>query len=64
MEDLNLKGLSRRGLARSVSDAGWNPFFTKLSYQAECAGREWGVVDRRGTSQTCGAYLPKNLTGR
>ena len=50
MEDLNVKGLSRRRPARSIGDAGWSSLFTKLSQKAECAGREWGVVDQRGTS--------------
>jgi len=50
VEDLNLQGLSRGVLARSVNDAGWRSFFEKLSYKAECAGRDLIAVDPRGTS--------------
>jgi putative transposase len=66
VEDLNIKGLARGILARSVNDAGWNSFFAKLSYKAESAGRELVRVDPRGTSQTClcGAYVPKTLRDR
>jgi len=66
VEDLNLQGLSRGLLARSVNDAGWRSFFQKLSYKAECAGRDLVAVDPRGTSQTCvcGASVPKNLRDR
>jgi putative transposase len=66
VEDLNLQGLSRGMLARSVNDAGWRSFFEKLSYKAECAGRDLVAVDPRGTSQTCvcGASVPKNLRDR
>jgi putative transposase len=66
VEDLNLQGLSRGMLARSVNDAGWRSFFQKLSYKAECAGRDLVAVDPRGTSQTCvcGASVPKNLRDR
>jgi putative transposase len=66
VEDLNVKGLSRGMLARSVSDAGWNAFFQKLSYKAESAGRVLVNVDPRGTSQTClcGAAVLKILADR
>ena len=66
VEDLNVKGMSRGMMARSVNDAGWSAFFRKLSYKAECAGREFVKVDPRGTSQTCtcGAHVPKTLSDR
>jgi putative transposase len=66
VEDLNIKGLSRGMLARSVNDAGWNSFFAKLSYKAECAGRELVKVDPRRTSQMCicGTSVPKTLAAR
>lgn len=66
VEDLNIKGLSRGMLARPVADAGWNSFFAKLSYKAECAGRELVKVNPHGTSQTCvcGASVPKTLADR
>jgi putative transposase len=65
VEELNVQGLSRGMLASSVSNAGWNSFFAKLSYKAACAGRERVRVDPRGTSQTgvCGASVPKDVEG-
>jgi putative transposase len=53
IEDLNFKGLSRGLLSKSVHDAGWAAFFSKLSYKAENAGRLLFAVDARGTSQRC-----------
>jgi len=66
VEDLNVKGLARGMLAKSVSDAGWSSFIAKLAYKAENAGRVLIKVDPRGTSQTCicGASVPKNLGQR
>jgi putative transposase len=65
-EDLNVKGLSRGLLAKSVHDAGWAAFFHKLSYKAASAGRLFLRVDPRGTSQRCpcGAPNPKRLSDR
>jgi putative transposase len=66
VEDLNIKGLSSGMLARSVNDAGWNSFFSKIAYKAECAGREMVKLDPRGTSQIClcGASVAKTLQER
>lgn len=66
VEDLNIKGLSRGILAKSVHDAGWGLFLEKLAYKAESAGREFIKVDPRGTSQTCtcGNKVPKKLSQR
>lgn len=66
VEDLNVKGLARGMLAKSVSDAGWSAFIAKLAYKAENAGRVLIKVDPRGTSQTCicGASVPKTLGQR
>ena len=66
VEDLNIQGLSRGMLARSIHDAGWNSFFQKLAYKAEEAGRLLVKVDPRGTSQTCtcGARVSKTLADR
>ena len=66
MEDLKVKGLSRGRLARSVQDAGWNCFFAKLCYKAECGGRELVRVDPRPTSQfcLCGCSVLKTLGDR
>jgi putative transposase len=51
VEDLNVKGLSRGMLAKSVHDAAWASFFAKLSYKAASAGRRFVAVDAPGTSQ-------------
>ena len=66
VEDLNIKGLSRGLLSKSVHDAGWAAFFQKLSHKAESAGRRFLPVDPRGTSQRCpcGARNIKRLSDR
>lgn len=53
VEDLNVRGLSRSRLAKSVRDAGWAQFLGILAFKAEEAGRRITVVDCRGTSQVC-----------
>lgn len=65
-EDLNLKGLSRGILAKSVQDVSWGSFLDKISYKAENAGRKFIKVDPRGTSQRCpcGAANRKKLSDR
>jgi len=52
-EDLNVKGLSRSMLAKSVNDAGWGNFLNILRFKAECAGVEVVGVDPRYTTQRC-----------
>ena len=66
MDELNIKGLSRSILAKSVQDASWGSFLNKLAYKAEHAGRQLVQVDPRGTSQRCicGAANPKKLSDR
>jgi putative transposase len=66
VEDLHIKGLASGMLAKSVNDAGWAAFITKLAYKAAEAGRKLMHVDPRGTSQTClcGAPVPKTLSQR
>jgi putative transposase len=66
VEDLNIKGLASGMLAKSVNDAGWSAFISKLNYKAVEAGRQLVHVDPRGTSQTCccGAPVPKTLSQR
>ncbi|GAA4242141.1 RNA-guided endonuclease TnpB family protein [Actinomadura meridiana] len=43
----------KRGLNRSILDAGWGVFLTILAHKAESAGRELIVVNPAGTSRTC-----------
>jgi putative transposase len=66
IEKLNVKGLAAGMLAKSVNDAGWTAFTTKLMYKAAEAGRALVQVDPRGTSQrcVCGAPNPKTLSQR
>lgn len=53
VEDLNIRGLARTRLAKSIGDAGWDQFIAILSSKAEEAGRQVVKVDPRGTSQVC-----------
>jgi putative transposase len=53
VEDLNVKGMSRGRLAKSVQDASWSAFINMLSYKAEYAGRTIVKVDPRDTTQRC-----------
>jgi putative transposase len=66
IEKLKVKGLAGGILAKSVNDAGWTAFTTKLMYKAAEAGRVQAQVDPRGTSQrcVCGAPNPKTLSQR
>lgn len=53
IEDLNVVGLSRTHLARSVHDAGWTDFTRILADKVEKTGRLLIRVNPRGTSQVC-----------
>lgn len=67
VEKLNVKGLAKSKLARSVHDAAWSDFNHWLRVKAESAGREVVEVDPRGTSQTCpgcGRVEAKSLAQR
>lgn len=52
-EDLNMAGLARGMLARSVHDAAWSQLVQFTTYKAESASGSVVLVDPRGTSQTC-----------
>ena len=63
-EDLNIKGLARTRLAKSVLDAGWSSFLSILANQAENAGLLVVSVSAHNTSQdcsNCGKKVPKKL---
>jgi putative transposase len=66
IENLNIKGMARGMLAKSVMDASWGSFIRILEYKAEEAGRELVRVDPGGTSQTCicGTRVEKELKDR
>lgn len=57
-EDLNIKGMKKSNLAKSVSDAGWASFISMLSYKSNWYGRSFHKVDRffpsSKTCSTCG----------
>ncbi|MEI2580236.1 RNA-guided endonuclease InsQ/TnpB family protein [Scytonema sp. PRP1] len=66
-EDLNVKGLSKSQLAKSVHDAGWSSFLSILTTKAENAGLLVIAVNASGTSQdcsSCGVKVPKRLHER
>ncbi|AOY81886.2 transposase [Moorena producens JHB] len=63
-EKLNVKGLAKSRLAKSVLDAGWSSFLTILASKAENAGLLTVPVSPKNTSQNCsncGNKVPKKL---
>lgn len=67
VEDLNIKGLSRSHVSKSIGDAGWGCFLQMLAYKAENAGVQLVKVNPNGTSQicsNCGAVVQKLLSVR
>ena len=66
-EKLNVKGMVRSTLAKSVLDAGWSQFTSQLAYKAERAGCQFLQVNPHHTSQICsgcGQIVPKTLSER
>jgi putative transposase len=66
-EKLNIRGLARTRMAKSVNDAGWGQFLTILSIKAERAGLLTIAVNPNGTSQDCsdcGVKVKKELSDR
>ena len=66
-EKLNIKGLARTRLAKSVLDAGWGQFLSILANKAVNAGLLTVAVNPRNTSQNCyncGTKVPKKLKDR
>ena len=63
-EDLNVKGLTRTRLAKSVLDGGWSSFLRILTNKAVNAGLLVVPVSAHNTSQdcsSCGEKVPKKL---
>jgi putative transposase len=55
VEDLHVKRMAHNHcLAKSIHDASWSEFFSKLSCKAEEAGRKYVAVNPAYTSQDCG----------
>lgn len=66
-EDLNVKGLVKTRLAKSILDAGWTQFTSILAFKAARAGLLVLAVNPHGTSQncsSCGSKVPKTLKDR
>ncbi len=66
-EKLNIKGLAKTRLSKSINDAGWGQFLQILSIKAEKAGLMAIAVNPNGTSQDCsgcGVKVKKELSER
>jgi putative transposase len=66
-EKLNIKGLAKSRLAKSVNDAGWSQFLQILAIKAERAGLLTVAVNPNSTSQNCsgcGTKVLKTLSDR
>ncbi len=67
LEGLNVKGLARGMLAKSVHNAAWSKFVHCLEYKAENAGKSVEFVNPAYTSQACskcGSITKKTLAVR
>jgi putative transposase len=67
VEKLNIKGLAKTRLAKSINDAGWGQFISILTVKAENAGLKVIAVLPFGTSQecsNCGTKVIKPLSER
>ncbi|MDJ0600041.1 MAG: transposase [Crocosphaera sp.] len=66
-EDLNIKGLARTRLAKSINDAAWGNFLKILTFKAEKAGLLVIKVNPKNTTvdcSNCGQAVPKTLKNR
>jgi putative transposase len=66
-EDLNITGLARGMLAKSVLNAAWGQLISFTDYKAANAGGLVTKINPRGTSQECdgcGRVTPKTLSDR
>ena len=66
-EKLNIKGLARTRLAKSIADAAWGTFLDMGSFKASKAGKMTIASDPRSTSincSGCGERVPKTLSDR
>jgi putative transposase len=67
LEDLNVKGLARTRLAKSINDAAWSLFRQQLEYFGKVFNRQVIAVSPNYTSQdcnTCGKRVKKALSTR
>ncbi|MDY7005024.1 MAG: transposase [Cyanobacteriota bacterium] len=66
-ENLNIKGLAKTRLSKSINDAGWGQFLTILTVKAENAGQKTIAMNPKNTSQdcsNCGEKVDKELNIR
>lgn len=66
-EKLNMSGMVRGRLAKSILDAAWSMFLRFIVYKAESAGKRAIAVNARGSSQECprcGRIRAKSLRER
>ncbi|NET11752.1 MAG: IS200/IS605 family element transposase accessory protein TnpB [Okeania sp. SIO1H6] len=66
-ENLNIKGLAKTRLSKSINDAGWGQFLSILNVKAENAGQKTIAVNPQNTSQDCSncdEKVPKELSIR
>jgi len=66
-EDLNIKGLAKTHLSKSILDAGWGNFIAIVACKAESACKMTVAVNPKGTTQNCsncGTKVPKSLKDR
>lgn len=66
-EDLNIKGLAKTRLSKSILDAGWGEFIAIVTRKAESAGGITVAVNPSGTTQRCSGcdvVVPKTLADR
>ncbi|MCC5600411.1 RNA-guided endonuclease InsQ/TnpB family protein [Nostoc favosum] len=67
VEKLNIKGLAKTRLAKSINDAAWGQFISILTVKAENAGLKVVAINPSGTSQECsrcGEKVKKLLSQR
>jgi putative transposase len=66
-EDLNIKGLARTGLAKSIYDVAWGKFLTIMEAVALRGGVHFVKVSPHNTTvncSRCGTKVPKTLSVR
>ena len=65
VEKLNIRALKRdHHVANSIADVSWGRFYLLLADKAESAGRKFGQVNPRNTSQICSRCGKKVKKGR
>jgi putative transposase len=67
VEDLNVKGLCRSHVSKSMGDAAWAQFLHMVEYKAAKAGTLFVRINPNGTTQNCSGCdrpVPKTLSER